>query len=42
MTEKPIRDFAEFPALVVAAFFVRNAGVLLALSTLALVSLGAA
>lgn len=42
MTQKAIRESAEFPALVVAAFFVRNAGVLLALSTLALVILSAA
>ncbi len=36
MTTKVVREFAAFPALVVAAFVVRNAGVLIALAALAL------
>lgn len=42
MTLKSAREFSEFPALVVAAFAVRNALVLLVLSILALVALTAA
>jgi hypothetical protein len=41
VTQKVIRELTEFPALVVAAFVVRNAGVLIVLSGLALVALGA-
>jgi len=36
MTYKAVREFAEFPAVVIAAFAFRNAGVLIVLSTLAL------
>jgi hypothetical protein len=36
MTRKDVRDFAEFPALVIAAFFVRNAAVLVGLSAVTL------
>jgi hypothetical protein len=39
MTRKAIRDSGEFPALVAAAFVVRNAGVLIGLSAVALVLL---
>ncbi len=35
MTHKAISGSVEFPALVIAAFVVRNAGVLLGLSALA-------
>jgi hypothetical protein len=41
MTHKDVRDLAEFPALVIAAFVVRNAGVLIGLAALALVALAA-
>jgi hypothetical protein len=41
MTHKDVRDLAEFPALVIAAFFVRNAGVLIGLAALVLVALAA-
>jgi hypothetical protein len=39
MTHKQVRDLAEFPALGAAAFVVRNAGVLIVLSTLVLAAL---
>jgi hypothetical protein len=39
MTYKAVRDLAEFPAVVIAAFAVRNAGVLIVLSALALSAL---
>lgn len=39
MTHKAIRDSAAFPAVVIAAFIVRNASVLVGLSALALVAL---
>lgn len=39
MTSKIAREFAEFPALVIAAFFVRNAGALIVLSAIALLAL---
>lgn len=35
MTNKGILESAEFPALVIAAFVVRNAGVLIGLSAVA-------
>ncbi len=38
MTTQTIRDAASFPALVTAAFFVRNAVVIAALAALALLS----
>jgi len=38
MTHKAIRESAAFPALVIAAFIVRNASVLIGLSALALVA----
>ena len=41
MTLKGTREFSQFPALVVAAFFIRNATVLLMLSLLALAALSA-
>lgn len=41
MTPNAVREFAEFPALVAAAFVVRNAALLIALSAWALVALGA-
>ena len=40
MTHRAVRDLAEFPVVVIAAFAIRNAGVLLLLSALALVALG--
>jgi hypothetical protein len=39
MTQKDAREFAEFPALVVAAFAVRNAAVLFVLVIWALITL---
>lgn len=39
MTNSAIRESAEFPALVAAAFFVRNAGVLIGLTILVLAAL---
>jgi hypothetical protein len=39
MTHKALRESAAFPALVIAAFVVRNAGVLVGLSALALAAL---
>lgn len=39
MTRKAVRDVTEFPALVVAAFFVRNAAVLIGLSIFVLIAL---
>jgi hypothetical protein len=39
MTHKVIRETAAFPALVIAAFVVRNASVLAGLSALAFVAL---
>ena len=42
MTHKDVRDLAEFPAIVIAAFAVRNAGVLIVLSALAFAALTAA
>lgn len=41
MTYKAVRDLAEFPAVVVAAFAFRNAGVLIVLLALALGALAA-
>jgi hypothetical protein len=41
MTHNAVRAFAEFPALVAAAFIVRNAALLIVLSAWALVLLGA-
>jgi hypothetical protein len=41
-TQEAIRDFAEFLALVIVAFVVRNAVVLVSLSALALAALTAA
>ncbi len=38
---KVVRDSAEFPALVIAAFVVRNAGVLAGLAAMALFVLAA-
>lgn len=35
MTHKAVREFAAFPAVVIAAFAVRNAIVLIALATFA-------
>ncbi len=40
MTSKTARELTEFPALVIAAFFVRNAGALIVLSLIALLALG--
>ena len=40
MTHKDVRDLAEFPAVVIAAFAVRNAGVLIVLLALAVFALG--
>lgn len=42
MTLKSVRAFSEFPALVIAAFVVRNAPLLLLLAMLALAALTAA
>lgn len=42
MIIRSLRDAGEFPALVIAAFLVRNAGILIALTTLALFTLVAA
>ena len=39
MTPKVVRESAAFPALVIAAFIVRNASVLIGLSALALAAL---
>ena len=39
MTHKAVHDLAAFPAVVIAAFAVRNAGVLIVLSALAFVAL---
>lgn len=41
MIVRSLRDLGEFPALVVAAFFVRNSGILFALFTVALFALAA-
>lgn len=41
MNVKTIRDVAEFPAVVIAAFVVRNAGVLMGLAALAMFALNA-
>ncbi|MGD9925002.1 MAG: hypothetical protein AB7V13_26695 [Pseudorhodoplanes sp.] len=41
MIVRSLRDASEFPALVVAAFFVRNTGILFALITIALFALAA-
>ena len=41
MTQKTLREFPEFLAVVVAAFFIRNAIVLLSLSALAFAALTA-
>lgn len=41
MTCRNVRDAAEFPALVIAAFFVRNSGILFALMALALFAMAA-
>jgi hypothetical protein len=41
MTYKAVREFAEFPAVVIAAFAFRNALVLIALSVVALGALAA-
>lgn len=42
MIVRSMRDAGEFPALVVAAFFVRNTGILFALVSLTLFALVAA
>lgn len=42
MIVRSLRDVGEFPALVIAAFFVRNIGILFALLALALFALVAA
>jgi hypothetical protein len=40
ISQRDVLDLAEFPAVVIAAFAVRNAGVLIVLATLAVFALG--